>query len=1472
MQIVADPPSLLSQTAWGSIEGEADKDEEEHARKRLRGDASCMNGNNSHPSSIHASGAAGGGSTDAMPPLATCGDRSGTSGDLPGSGFIAAGGEEGVCAFVATGGARDTLAREGDMRDSGGVGICSGSTGSDSSLSALPSVLPSSPDLVAPMRSVPCSIWDQDKRRLKRGKTRNVTGSRCAHEERSFPRSIWQQDKRALYPHSSPLPTSRSGRRLWVFPLSSLDAFLEAVQSVPTCDVEGVWVVLFPLSSLDAFLEAVQPVPTCDVEVSECGAMRLRRPVGDASEQGLWLFLSSLDEFLRAKMQFGGGAVAGRGEASTGGDSQATRRFRRWLGAGSGRESAGEDGAGHRASADSGGESAGEDGAGNTAASADSHQFALSRGRRVLIADEMGLGKTVQAIGLGCWFALSRGGRVLIADEMGLGKTVQAIGLGCWFALSRGGRVLIADEMGLGKTVQAIGLAACYRDEWPVLVIAPSSLRLHWAMAIGLAACYRDEWPVLVIAPSYLRLHWAMVRHVGGLGTCRARLVKAMLHLALSALSARQCCMGIGHGHGEWPVLVVAPSSLRLHWATSIMRWLDLPPEDITVVMPQGGATRSINGFNFVRCSRNQPLSLQSPFNIVSYDLLDRLEQPDEPFKVVKAYESHYLKNCKAKRIGLAVVIADESHYLENYKAKRTGLVVAQQVHHMHPTPTPPPFPMYAPSCQVVIADESHYLKNYKAKRTNLAVPRLQAANRAILLTGTPALSRPIDLFKQARVTELPAFLHSPPCPIPSLPFLASAAAYRKLGEYGNRYCCGVTSELEALQPRAYHKLGEYGKRYCRGPPLTHPSPTPPPPLPHPSPTPHPPLTHPSPTSRPRRLHSSPILSSLPPSLAHPSPHPSAIHPSSLPHRYPSAVFLVVQVLLMLEEKAMKPIRALHMQVGCGREGLSTKGGGKRGKHAGEKAMKPIRAMHKQVGWWGRAGGRNKVEKSQHPSYPSSSPSPKPQNLSPHAHINQLRKVREKKAAAGGASGDFRDSSVNPLPFPPQRPPHAHINQLRKLRKVREKKRAAATAEKESEAVIEERALVSRVSGECLKEGYVSCLVGLTSAAEGESAAVMEDRALVSKKQQNLPPSLPSSPPFPCEQLYTESAEAKVDVNAVRDDPSPLVTDCSPNEQLYTESAEAKVDAVREYLGTTPRPITLLSPPSESHFRFPSLIPTHPFDCLHPPCEQLYTEDGSYISPFLPSSPCEQLYTESAEAKVDAVREYLGTMLEGGCKFLVFAHHMTMMDALSDFFQKEKVGYIRIDGGTAPEKRHHLVSRFQEDAGTRVAVLGIHAAGVGLTLTAASTVVFAEMAWNPGDLVQAEDRAHRIGQANSVNVYYLHAPETIDDLIWSVVQHKLENLGQVMDGEQKQSLQVMDGEQKQSLQVHKDPRHAAPAAALAGRKKGGGDEQQGEQSSGKWGELTHGGVTDGGVTVTGCGGGDEKKRQRTISEMFQPPS
>jgi hypothetical protein len=68
---------------------------------------------------------------------------------------------------------------------------------------------------------------------------------------------------------------------------------------------------------------------------------------------------------------------------------------------------------------------------------------------------------------------------------------------------------------------------------------------------------------------------------------------------------------------------------------------------------------------------------------------------------------------------------------------------------------------------------------------------------------------------------------------------------------------------------------------------------------------------------------------------------------------------------------------------------------------------------------------------------------------------------------------------------------------------------------------------------------------------------------------------------------------------------------------------------------------------------------------------------------------------------------------------------------------------------------------------------------IAMLLQAASMVVFAEYSWTPGTLVQAEDRVHRIGQANSVNVYYLHAKGSIDDIIWQTLEHKLDDVGQV---------------------------------------------------------------------------------------------
>lgn len=169
-----------------------------------------------------------------------------------------------------------------------------------------------------------------------------------------------------------------------------------------------------------------------------------------------------------------------------------------------------------------------------------------------------------------------------------------------------------------------------------------------------------------------------------------------------------------------------------------------------------------------------------------------------------------------------------------------------------------------------------------------------------------------------------------------------------------------------------------------------------------------------------------------------------------------------------------------------------------------------------------------------------------------------------------------------------------------------------------------------------------------------------------------------------------------------------------------------------------------------------------------------------------------KIYNDSAEAKIPAVLDYIGTVIEAGCKFIVFAHHQPMINSLHEFLLKKKVGCIRIDGGTPPASRQALVMDFQEKDSIKAAVLSIKAGGVGLTLTAATTVIFAELSWTPGDLTQAEDRAHRIGQVSSVNVYYLLASDTVDDIIWDVVQSKLENLGQMLDG-QENSMEISGG-------------------------------------------------------------------------------
>ncbi|CAH2305162.1 SWI SNF-related matrix-associated actin-dependent regulator of chromatin subfamily A 1 [Pelobates cultripes] len=156
-----------------------------------------------------------------------------------------------------------------------------------------------------------------------------------------------------------------------------------------------------------------------------------------------------------------------------------------------------------------------------------------------------------------------------------------------------------------------------------------------------------------------------------------------------------------------------------------------------------------------------------------------------------------------------------------------------------------------------------------------------------------------------------------------------------------------------------------------------------------------------------------------------------------------------------------------------------------------------------------------------------------------------------------------------------------------------------------------------------------------------------------------------------------------------------------------------------------------------------------------------------------------QFYIQTAQAKLSSVIEYIVDLLESGRqKFLVFGHHKLTLDGISEELTNRKVDYIRIDGTTSSSDRQMLCKKFQFSEDTCVAVLSLRAANMGLTLSSADLVVFAELFWNPGVLIQAEDRAHRIGQTSSVNIHYLVAKGTADDYLWPIIQRKIDVLGQ----------------------------------------------------------------------------------------------
>lgn len=160
----------------------------------------------------------------------------------------------------------------------------------------------------------------------------------------------------------------------------------------------------------------------------------------------------------------------------------------------------------------------------------------------------------------------------------------------------------------------------------------------------------------------------------------------------------------------------------------------------------------------------------------------------------------------------------------------------------------------------------------------------------------------------------------------------------------------------------------------------------------------------------------------------------------------------------------------------------------------------------------------------------------------------------------------------------------------------------------------------------------------------------------------------------------------------------------------------------------------------------------------------------------------------AVKGKMAQAIEWIENFIDINGKLVVFAVHRFVIDLLMEKFKGKAV---KIDGSVSQVKREEAIKEFQTNDKVRLFVGNIKAAGIGITLTAASDVLFLELPWTPGELVQAEDRCHRIGQKNHVVVYYLLAAGTVEEKIAKLIDSKRKVLDAVIDGKESESASLL---------------------------------------------------------------------------------
>lgn len=160
----------------------------------------------------------------------------------------------------------------------------------------------------------------------------------------------------------------------------------------------------------------------------------------------------------------------------------------------------------------------------------------------------------------------------------------------------------------------------------------------------------------------------------------------------------------------------------------------------------------------------------------------------------------------------------------------------------------------------------------------------------------------------------------------------------------------------------------------------------------------------------------------------------------------------------------------------------------------------------------------------------------------------------------------------------------------------------------------------------------------------------------------------------------------------------------------------------------------------------------------------------------------------TARGKLKEVIDFVKDFRENGKKIILFCNLHEIVDRLMIAFPSA----VCVTGRQNMQEKQASVDAFQKNSKTDVIICSIKAASAGITLTAASDVAFIELPWTYADCDQAESRAHRIGQKDSVNCYYLLGRRTIDQKLYRIIEEKKHISNAVLGAEDNIQTNIVD--------------------------------------------------------------------------------